>query len=88
MKLQTDTDRIFPALSKSWDDHPLAIILVLGFLFRMLAAFFARGWGMLDDHFLVIEASQSWVDGYDYNFWFPWSEHNFGPTGHNLFYPG
>jgi len=88
MKLQTGTDRIFPALSKSWDDHPLAIILVLGFLFRMLAAFFARGWGMLDDHFLVIEAAQSWVDGYDYNFWFPWSEHNFGPTGHNLFYPG
>ena len=24
---------------------------------------------MHDDHFLVIEAAQSWVDGYDYKGW-------------------
>jgi 4-amino-4-deoxy-L-arabinose transferase-like glycosyltransferase len=43
---------------------------------------------MLDDHFLVIEPAQSWVDGEDYNDWLPGSPRNTGPTGHNFFYPG
>jgi hypothetical protein len=60
----------------------------VGIFFRLLSVIFARGWGMLDDHFLVIEAAQSWVDGYDYNAWLPWTEGNTGPTGHHLVYPG
>ena len=71
-----------------WDEQPLILILGSAILFRLIAVIFARGWGMLDDHFLVIEASQSWVDGHDYNSWLPGSDGNHGPTGHNLFYPG
>lgn len=66
----------------------MGLILALAIIFRLLAAIFARGWGMLDDHFLIIEAPQSWVFGYDYNNWLPGSKGNEGPSGHNFFYPG
>ncbi len=71
-----------------WNEHPLTLIMSLAIIFRLVSIIFARGWGMIDDHFLVIEASQSWVDGYDYNSWLPGSPDNHGPTGHNFFYPG
>ncbi len=41
----------------------------------------------MDDHFLVIEASQSWVDGTDYNNWLPSSGATV-PDGHSFFYSG
>ena len=62
--------------------------MIAGIIFRLLAVVFARGWGMIDDHFLAVESAQSWVDGYDYNSWLPGSPGNTGPTGHNFFYPG
>ncbi len=83
-----NSEQVFNNIKKSWDDQPLVIILGLAILFRLLAAIFAKGWGMLDDHFLVIEAPQSWVFGYDYNSWLPGSKDNVGPSGHNFFYPG
>ena len=43
---------------------------------------------MHDDHFLVIEAAQSWVDGADYNDWLPSSSKTNKPSGHSLLYPG
>lgn len=44
---------------------------------------------MHDDHFLIIEASSSWVDGYDYNHWLPWSPGSTGqPEGHSFTYVG
>ncbi|MCX6285664.1 MAG: glycosyltransferase family 39 protein [Bacteroidetes bacterium] len=75
-------------IRKYWDDQPLILIMALAILFRLLAAIFAKGWGMFDDHYIVIESAQSWVDGHDYNNWLPGSQGNTGPTGHNLFYPG
>jgi hypothetical protein len=45
------------------------------------------GFGWNDDHFLVIEAAQSWVDGTDYNNWLPING-NTTPSGHSFFYPG
>ena len=75
-------------IRKTWDEQPLTIIMALAILFRLLAAIFAKGWGMFDDHYIVIESAQSWVDGHDYNNWLPWSAGNAGPTAHNLFYPG
>jgi len=75
-------------IQKNWDDKPLLLIMGLAVIFRLLAVIFARGWGMFDDHFIVIESAQSWVDGYDYNYWLPGSQGNTGPTGHNMFYPG
>ncbi|MDP4280740.1 MAG: glycosyltransferase family 39 protein [Bacteroidota bacterium] len=75
-------------LKKYWDEKPLLLIMGAAILFRLISVIFARGWGMIDDHFLVIESSQSWVDGTDYNSWLPGSAGNTGPTGHNFFYPG
>ena len=48
--------------------------------------FFQRFLGMHDDHFLVIEASQSWVDGTDYNNWLPKNAHG-QASGHSWLYP-
>ncbi len=70
-----------------WDNRPLLLIVLVGLFFRTLAVIFSKGFGMLDDHFLVIEASQSWVDGYDYNNWLP-SSGRVIPDGHSLFYSG
>jgi len=75
-------------IRRYWDTKPLFLIISLAVLFRLLAAIFAKGWGMFDDHFIVIEAAGSWVAGLDYNDWLPGSPGNHGPTGHNLFYPG
>jgi hypothetical protein len=68
---------------------PLQIILALGILFRLIAVIFSKGFGWFDDHFLIIEASQSWVDGYDYNYWLPDpNDPGRQPQGHPLFYVG
>lgn len=71
-----------------WDEKPLIIIIWLAALLRLVSVFFAKGWGMLDDHFLVIEVAQSWVDGGNHNHWLPWSPDNEGPSGHTFFYAG
>jgi len=73
---------------KLWDSNPLHVILIGAFLIRLLAAIFSQGYGMHDDHFLVLEASQSWVDGTDYNDWLPKSQVNPVPSGHSFFYVG
>ena len=67
----------------------LKTILWCAFFIRLIAAIFSQGYAMHDDHFLVVEASSSWVDGYDYNGWLPWSEGNRGgPEGHSFTYVG
>jgi len=71
-----------------WVKQPLLLILSVGFLLRLIAVIFAKGFGMHDDHFLVIEAAQSWADGTDYNYWLPGSKINAHPTGHSFFYVG
>lgn len=64
-------------------------ILVAAILIRLIAAIFSQGYGMHDDHFLIVEASASWVDGFDYNNWLPWSPNNRGaPEGHSFTYVG
>lgn len=67
--------------------HLLKNILWLAFFVRFVSVIFAKGFGMMDDHFLIIESSQSWVDGYDYNNWLPSSGATV-PSGHSWFYPG
>ncbi len=75
-------------IKRRWDENPLILIMGAAIFFRLLSVIFAKGWGMMDDHFIVIESAQSWVDGKDYNNWLPGSGDNTGPTGHNFFYPG
>jgi hypothetical protein len=77
--------------TKSWFDvsnpHLLRNILLLGFFVRFISVLFAKGFGMHDDHFLVIEAAQSWADGTDYNNWLP-SSGATQPSGHSFLYSG
>lgn len=77
-------------LKRLWAEKPLELILFAAFFMRMIAVLFSKGFGMHDDHFLVIEASQSWVDGFDYNNWLPNSQlgPKPSPTGHSFFYSG
>ena len=80
--------KIIPAIiTKEWNENPLRLIILLAILSRIVAVIFSKGFGWFDDHFLIIESSQSWVDGFDYNKWLP-SSGNEIPTGHNLFYAG
>src|ERR1700704_3041539 len=74
-------------LKKSWNEKPLATILWIAFLVRLPAIIFSKGFGWHDDHFLVIEAAQSWADGSDYNDWLPGSGAA-QPDGHSFFYSG
>src|SRR5205085_83010 len=41
-----------------------------------------------DDHFVVIEPAQSWVDGYNYGHWLPDRSPGEVAPGHSFFYPG
>lgn len=71
------------------DFQSLKVILFVALIIRLIASIFAQGYGMHDDHFLVIEASKSWVDHFDYNSWLPWSDGFRGkPEGHSFTYVG
>jgi hypothetical protein len=69
--------------------NPLGTILLSGLFFRLISAVFSRGYGMIDDHFLVIEIAQEWVDGLNTNGWLP-DAHNPDalPPGFSFLYPG
>jgi hypothetical protein len=71
-----------------WNEKPLRLILIIALLLRLISVLFSRGYEMHDDHFLIIEAPQSWLDGRDYNNWLPWNQEKPEPTGHSFFYTG
>lgn len=71
-----------------YSQKPLQCILVVALLLRLMAAVFARGYGMHDDHFLVIEPSASIAEGYNGNNWLPSSQGVTTPRGHSFFYMG
>jgi hypothetical protein len=50
-------------ISSFWETHPLAFVMAVAVVFRMLAVIFAKGYGMHDDHFCVIDIAQRWVEG-------------------------
>jgi len=52
-------------INNLWEKKPLLVIMLLAILFRVLAAIFSKGFGMLDDHFQVIEVAQGWLEGKD-----------------------
>lgn len=77
---------LYTRISELYRANPIRFILFIALCIRLLSVVFAKGFGMHDDHFLVIEAAQSFVDGYDYNNWLP--SHRDNPEGHNWFYTG
>lgn len=70
--------------------NPLGCIMLVALIVRLVAVIFSKGFGMHDDHFLIIESSKSWVLGGDYSNWLPWSQNTDTPipSGHSFFYPG
>jgi hypothetical protein len=68
--------------------NPLAVVMILAILARLVAVIFAQGFGMHDDHFVYVETPQSWVDGRDSGSWLPWSAPGNVPQGHSFLYPG
>lgn len=74
-------------LRQLYQRSPLTVIVLAGLLFRLIAAIFSKGYGMQDDHFLVIETAQSFADGYDFDEWLPWNSGG-KPSGHSWFYVG
>jgi hypothetical protein len=69
--------------------NPLQQLLWIGFIVRMFSVIFSKGFGWHDDHFLIIEPAQSWVDGFDYNAWMPSEAHpERTAQGHPLLYTG
>jgi hypothetical protein len=77
-------------ISKYYIDHPLRTIIFTALIVQLLASIFSEGYGMHDDHFLIIESASSWADGYDYNDWLPWNQKEklAVAKGHSLTYPG
>ena len=86
MKIKNMKDKIVAY----YNEHPLRCIILIAFIVRLVSVFFSKGFGMHDDHFLIVESARSWLDGGDYNRWLPWSQNtdNPMPTGHSFFYPG
>jgi len=65
-----------------WNYRPLQLIIIIAAILRILSAIFSKGYGMHDDHFLVIEVAQKWVEGIPQ--WFDLGK----PSLHSLIYPG
>jgi hypothetical protein len=55
--------RILEKINSYWDKSPLACVMAVAVLFRFIAVIFAKGYGMHDDHFCVIDIAQRWVEG-------------------------
>lgn len=80
--------RIIKLLQQRFESNPYQVTLLLAFVLRMIAVIFSRGFGMHDDHFLVIEPAQAWSDGINYQGWLPGGRVNVQPDGHSLLYSG
>ena len=55
-------------IKELWENKPLPLILIIAFAVRLIAVVFSKGFGMYDDHFVIIETAQDWVNGT--NNWF------------------
>jgi hypothetical protein len=78
---------MFGKIKYYWNERPLAFVIWIGFLLRMISVIFSKGFGMHDDHFLVIEAPGAWAQGTEYDDWLP-SSGATRPDGHSFFYSG
>lgn len=79
-------------LARFWSTPPadaIRVLTLIALVPRLVAALFSPGYFAHDDHFLIIEAAASWVNGFDYNDWLPWNRpEGAEPSGHSFFYVG
>lgn len=81
-------NKIVQRLIKYYNKNPLQVIILSGLLIRLVSVIFSKGFGWIDDQFLIIEIAQSWVDGTDYYKWLPDTVGNDGPVKFSFFYTG
>jgi hypothetical protein len=74
-------NKLNAGIGKYIEKHPLASLMIIAIIFRAFAVIFAKGFGMHDDHFCVIEIAQKWLDGSK-----DWLGK--GANLRSLFYPG
>ncbi|MEL7001181.1 MAG: glycosyltransferase family 39 protein [Bacteroidota bacterium] len=67
---------------KYYQENPLQCILYAALFFRLIAAFFAKGYPFHDDHFCVIRPANNWAQGIPH-----WIDVDSPPT-HSVFYAG
>jgi len=72
---------ILASLRRSWDEHPLRMIMILALIPRLAAALFSKGYGMHDDHFGPIEQPFIIMQYLTY-----WTGRTI-PHGHSIVYP-
>ena len=72
---------------KYWDKYPLPFLLITGLIIRLIGVIFSKGYAMFDDHFLVVEPAQSWIEGVNCLRWLP-SDNHHTPQGHGWIFPG
>jgi len=73
---------------KYYQNNPLNTILISGLIIRLVSVILSKGFGWIDDQFLIVEIAQSWVDGTDYYKWLPDTAGNNGPVKFSFFYTG
>ncbi len=78
---------MFQKIQNYWQKKPLSFLLITGFFVRLIGVIFSKGYGMFDDHFLVVEPAQSWIEGVNCMGWLPHASHN-TPQGHGWVFPG
>ena len=69
------------ALRRFWDEHPVQAVLLIALIPRLVAAVFAKGYGMHDDHFGPIEQPFIVMNYLAY-----WTGRVI-PHGHSIVYP-
>ena len=79
--------KLIETVNHYWENKPLHLIIAAALFVRIIAVIFSKGYGMHDDHFLVIEVSQSWVDGGDVMKWFSKTQEE-NESGRSFIYPG
>jgi hypothetical protein len=67
-------------IKKLWNEKPLFVVMAAAIVARLVAVIFARGYGMSDDHFEVIEIARHWLDGEKLD--------RLNPSAHSIIYPG
>ncbi|MGB0427960.1 MAG: glycosyltransferase family 39 protein, partial [Flavobacteriales bacterium] len=68
------------------EEKPLLLLFLIALVFRLLAAVFAKGFLMFDDHFLLVDIPYAWLQDYDFDRWLP-NTLETKPAGFSLLYP-
>ncbi len=77
-------------LQKIWNyfkEKPYQRILILALLLRLIPLFFSNGFYAHDDHYLIVEVAQEWVEGSNESGWIV-DEYAKNDNGRSIIYPG